>query len=128
MRIAFVPQNAWYFTCCASSSARILAWLSAAAFFSAAATAVPRSFQLVILLAADRSALAANRTQESVAALASLPSSLASSSGLILAAGDGVASGLVGGDACAWPAAARLVATTATVARAPASDLASPFR
>ena len=63
MRIAFVPQNEVYFTCCASSSARIFAWLSAAVLRSAAATAVPRSFQSVILLAAVRSAFAPNRTQ-----------------------------------------------------------------
>ena len=58
-----MPQKALYFTCCASSSARTFAWLSAAVLRSAAATAVPRWFQSVIVLAVDRSALAVKRTQ-----------------------------------------------------------------
>src|SRR5688500_14678505 len=69
--MALLAQKVSYLTPALSSLARTLAWLSVAVFRSAAATAVPRSFQSLIALALLRSARGPKRIQKSVSALAS---------------------------------------------------------
>ncbi len=118
--MALVAQKLWYFVPERSSSARILAWLSAAVFFSAAATAAPRSFQSLIAAALPRSALPEKWIQKSPSLL---PCSCRVSSGRILSSADAPAPV----PACApVPVAASAVAASTRAAPALTSRRAGP--
>jgi hypothetical protein len=69
--MALVAQNVWCSAPALSSSSRILAWVSMAVFFNAAATAVPRSAQFLIALALLRSGWSLKWIQKSTASVAS---------------------------------------------------------